>query len=164
MLIRLSKSIDLKLDIFAIQLWQGGNFLGTERDSSFTKFDTGYFSYELTPLDFSNKFMRRWAGWGAHKNRWSWADSGTQKIFNEEDGADEMPAGDYILRLKPLWMPTSMRYPELKQLRIGLSAPVPVSLEIIQSYEARNKLTERNSRGKAKLLASSKVCRVYDTA
>jgi len=77
MLITLSKDIDLSKDIFAISMWQGGNLLGTERNRKFKKFDTVYMSYELTPLDHENDFIRKWAGWGAHNNRWSWGDSGT---------------------------------------------------------------------------------------
>ena len=83
-------------------------------------------SYELTPLDHENDFVRKWAGWGAHNNRWSWGDSGTQKIFNDEDKAEKMLKGEYILKAKPTWMKNSYEYPVLQRLKMGLTSPHPV--------------------------------------
>ena len=75
-----------------------------------------------------------------------------------------MLAGDYILKVVPLWMTESQYYPTLKRLRIGLSAHVPITMESIYPGEARNKLTERNSRGKAKLVAQGKICKVLSSS
>lgn len=78
---------------------QGGNRIGTSRNTAVSKMSTVYMRYAMTPLDTSNAaFSKSWHGWGVHSGMWDLGDTGNNKLFTAADG-DKIPAGAYLLRV-----------------------------------------------------------------
>lgn len=43
----------------------------------------------------------------------------------------KIPKGEYILKVKPLWMKYSYEYPILQRLKLGLTSPHPVTFKLV---------------------------------
>jgi hypothetical protein len=69
--VTLFEDIDLTKNYLGMYTYQGGNLVGTDRNSAFTKPQaTYYFRYTLTPVDVSNTFSKKWDGWGMMSAMW----------------------------------------------------------------------------------------------
>jgi hypothetical protein len=101
--ITLAEPINLKEDWLNIDAIQGGNRLGTEKNSAFSKGTTGILHYALYNVDDHKSFTREWGGPGVHEGMWAIGDSGAHHMIDDTDKSATMPAGTYMLAVTPDW-------------------------------------------------------------
>lgn len=149
--------------MFHIQNLQGGNRVGTVKNTGIQKFSSGYVRYILTPaLDKfdGTEFKTNWGGYTVDAAMWDLGQPGNAKIFTAADGS-KMPAGEYILQISNEWNANTSdsRYTDLKKQTIRLASPVKVGIDAMTEDQAMRVL----SKGKARLSNKGKACPGYNS-
>lgn len=106
--------------MFAVEALQGGNRVGTDRNTKFTKVTTGNFHFKIG--DASGSFEKTWSGEAASTGAWDEGGDGNIKIFNSADGKS-IKKGTYVLEFTPKWTKfDATKYPGVKDVMIRVDS------------------------------------------
>lgn len=179
------KDIDLTKDIFALQVWQKGNRMGTNREE--IRYNSAFFDTSMVRIDGGAKWKRRWFKGGALKPRWNNdvsmiigdgpGDAISNKLKTGEVATDKtkkedmskstiIPAGTYMIHVRPKWVclegPTKRVCTEEEEKArpefswvMGLSSPSPVTISKMDDAEGWANMAD----GHATLEGKNMECR-----
>jgi len=143
---------------FQIRNIQGGNRVGTKKNTAIEKFNSAYFRYAMMPAlekYDGNQFAPSWHGWGVDSNLWDVGQSGNYHMFTKTDAA-KIPKGEYIIQVKAQWDAKTEANPILKDMNLLVASPTSVMLDLVSDADAIKVL----SMGKATLNADG-ACDAY---
>ena len=145
---------------FQIRNIQGGNRVGTKKNTAIEKFNSAYFRYAMMPAlekYDGNQFAPSWHGWGVEYNLWDIGQAGNYHMFTTTDAA-KIPKGEYILQVKAEWGAETEANPVLKDMNLLVASPTSVMLDLVSDADAIKVL----SMGKATLNADGS-CPAYNS-